>query len=207
MKKRSPSVEKTAETRKRITLAALNEFNQLGYANSKIASIAVSAGVGKGTIYSYFETKEKLFEGVIDYLIEDTYHPIQSNELTDNVSVAAFILQQMLPAIDNIESAGRANIARLVLSEGKNFEHIRELYEQKIYQPGQVELQKLIQIAIDRKELPPDSQPEILTVLILAPIWMGIVHNGILSPHQAQNIRTLFEINIRNIFCSAFTPC
>ena len=58
MKKRSPSVEKTAETRKRITLAALNEFNQLGYANSKIASIAVSAGVGKGTIYSYFETKE-----------------------------------------------------------------------------------------------------------------------------------------------------
>ena len=200
MKKRSPSVEKTAETRKKIIIAALNEFNQLGYANSKIASIAVSAGIGKGTIYSYFETKEKLFEGVIDYLIEDTYHPIQSDELTPDITVADFILQQMLPAIDNLESAGRANIARLVLSEGKNFDHIRELYLQKIYQPGQAELQKLIQIAVQRKELPLKTDSEILALLILAPIWMGIVHNGILSPQNAQCIQSLFEINIRNIF-------
>jgi AcrR family transcriptional regulator len=200
MKKRSPSVEKTAETRKKIIVAALNEFNHLGYANSKIASIAVSAGLGKGTIYSYFETKEKLFEGVIDYLIQDTYHPIQSDELTADVKVADFILQQMMPAIDNIESAGRANIARLILSEGKNFEHIRELYLQKIYQPGQVELQKLIEIAVERKELPAESDPKVLTLLILAPIWMGIVHNGILSPAHAQCIQSLFEINIRNIF-------
>ena len=203
MKKRSPSVEKTAETRKKIIVAALNEFNHLGYASSKIASIAVSAGLGKGTIYSYFETKEKLFEGVIDYLIQDTYHPIQSDELTADVTVADFILQQMMPAIDNIESAGRANIARLILSEGKNFEHIRELYLQKIYQPGQVELQKLIKIAVERKELPAESYPEVLTLLILAPIWMGIVHNGILSPDHAQCIQSLFEINIRNIFKSA----
>jgi len=200
MKKRSPSVEKTAETRKKIIVAALNEFNHLGYANSKIASIAVSAGLGKGTIYSYFETKEKLFEGVIDYLIQDTYHPIQSDELTADMKVADFILQQMMPAIDNIESAGRANIARLILSEGKNFEHIRELYLQKIYQPGQVELQKLIEIAVERKELPAQSDPKALTLLILAPIWMGIVHNGILSPAHAQCIQSLFEINIRNIF-------
>lgn len=200
MKKRSPSVEKTAETRKKIIIAALNEFNQLGYANSKIASIAVSAGIGKGTIYSYFETKEKLFEGVIDYLIEDTYHPIQSGELTPDITVADFILQQMLPAIDNLESAGRANIARLVLSEGKNFDHIRELYLQKIYQPGQAELQKLIQIAVQRKELPMGTDSQIVALLILAPIWMGIVHNGILSPQNAQCIQSLFEINIRNIF-------
>lgn len=200
MKKRSPSVEKTAETRKKIIISALNEFNQLGYANSKIASIAVSAGIGKGTIYSYFETKEKLFEGVIDYLIEDTYHPIQSDELTADITVADFILQQMLPAIDNLESAGRANIARLVLSEGKNFDHIRELYLQKIYQPGQAELQKLIQIAVQRKELPLGTDSEIVALLILAPIWMGIVHNGILSPQNAQCIQSLFEINIRNIF-------
>lgn len=200
MKKRSPSVEKTAETRKKIIISALNEFNQLGYANSKIASIAVSAGIGKGTIYSYFETKEKLFEGVIDYLIEDTYHPIQSGELTPDNTVVDFILQQMLPAIDNLESAGRANIARLVLSEGKNFDHIRELYLQKIYQPGQAELQKLIQIAVQRKELPMGTDSEIVALLILAPIWMGIVHNGILSPQNAQCIQSLFEINIRNIF-------
>lgn len=200
MKKRSPSVEKTAETRQKIILAALNEFNRLGYANSKIASIAEAAGLGKGTIYSYFETKEKLFEGVIDYLIEDTYHPIQSSELRDDCAVADFIIEQMAPAVDNIESTGRANIARLILSEGHNFEHIRELYEQKIYQPGQVELQKLVEIAIQRKELASDYKPKEIALLILAPIWMGIVHNGFFSLHYQQDIRSLFEMNVRNIF-------
>ncbi len=200
MKKRSPSVEKTAETRKKIILAALNEFNQLGYAGSKIASIALAAGVGKGTIYSYFDTKENLFSGVIDYLIEDTYHPIQSIELSGELTVAEFILQRMAASLDNLESAGRANIARLILSEGKNFEHIRELYSQKIYLPGLLELGKLMRVAMERKELPADSQPDALALLVIAPIWVGMIHNGILSQDQQQNIRNLFEINIRNIF-------
>lgn len=200
MKKRSPSVEKTAETRRKIILAALHEFNELGFAQSKIAAIAIHAGVGKGTIYSYFETKEKLFEGVIDYLIQDTYHQIQSNELKDNQTVAQFILEQMLVGIENIESAGRANIARLILSEGKNFSDIRDLYIQKIYQPGLDELGKLIRIAIERKELPQDANPEVLAVLIIAPIWMGMIHNGVLAPLDLVSIRTLFQTNIAHIF-------
>jgi len=52
--------------------------------------------------------------------------------ITFDVTVADFILQYLLlPTIENIESAGRANIARLILSEGKNFEYIGELYSQK----------------------------------------------------------------------------
>lgn len=200
MKKRSPSIEKTAETRRKIILAALHEFNALGFAQSKIAAIAIHAGVGKGTIYSYFETKEKLFEGVIDYLIQDTYHQIQSNELKDNQTVAQFILEQMLVGIENIESAGRANIARLILSEGKHFANIRDLYIQKIYQPGLDELGKLIRIAIERKELSKDANPEVLAVLIIAPIWMGMIHNGVLAPLDLVSIRTLFQTNIAHIF-------
>lgn len=202
MKKRSQSIEKTTETRRKIIVSALAEFNQLGFAKSKIASIAANAGLGKGTIYSYFETKESLFEGVVDYLIQETYHPIQSSELAEDQKVQDFILEQMLPGIDNIEEAGRADIARLMLREGKAFNDILEMYTQKIYQPGLNELTKLIEMAKKRNELKSDVSAEVLASLVIAPIWMGMIHNGLLMPMQPLDIRKMFCSNVKFIFHS-----
>ena len=200
MKKRSQSIEKTTETRRKIIVSALEEFNQLGFAKSKIASIAANAGLGKGTIYSYFETKESLFEGVVDYLIQETYHPIQSNELGKDQKVQDFILEQMLPSIDNIEEAGRADIARLMLREGQAFNDILQMYSQKIYEPGLRELSNLIEIAKQRNELKTESNTLSLAALIIAPIWMGMIHNGILRPQHQLNIREMFDTNVKSIF-------
>lgn len=202
MKKRSQSIEKTTETRRKIIVSALAEFNQLGFAKSKIASIAANAGLGKGTIYSYFETKESLFEGVVDYLIQETYHPIQSDELGEQQKVQDFILEQMLPGVDNIEEAGRADIARLMLREGKAFQDILDMYSQKIYQPGLQELTKLIDIAKVRQELSKDTDSVTLAALIIAPIWMGMIHNGLLMPAYQLDIRKMFCSNVKCIFQS-----
>lgn len=202
MKKRSQSIEKTTETRRKIILAALTLFNHSGFAKTKIAAIADHAGVGKGTIYSYFETKEKLFEGVVDYLIQETYQPIQYAELPDGESVHAFILKNMLPGMKNIEQAGRADIARLVLSEGKIFTDILALYRKKIYESGLLELEKLIRLAKQRGELSVTTCESTTAALIIAPIWLGIIHNGLLLPESPLNIQKMFEINLKSIFAA-----
>ena len=41
--------------------AAITVFSRTGYHRAKIKDIADEAGVGKGTVYEYFETKEDLF--------------------------------------------------------------------------------------------------------------------------------------------------
>jgi len=46
---------------KEITLAALTLFSQKGYTAASVEQIAEAAGIGKGTIYEYFDTKEDLF--------------------------------------------------------------------------------------------------------------------------------------------------
>lgn len=203
MKKRSQSIEKTTETRRKIILAALTLFNDSGFAKTKIAAIADHAGLGKGTIYSYFETKEKLFEGVVDYLIQETYHPIQYAELLEGETVHAFILKIMLPGMKNLEQAGRADIARLVLSEGKIFTDILALYRKKIYEPGLQELEKLIRLAKQRGELSVTTCESTTAALIIAPIWLGIVHNGLLLPESQLNIQKMFEMNLKGIFSTA----
>lgn len=200
MKKRRPSLVKTNATRQKIILAALQQFKVYGFAASKIADIALFAGVGKGTIYSYFQTKNALFEGVIDYLIQETYHPIQSHEIPEDISVQSFILQEILPALATLESAGRADIARLILKEGGNFQDIQQLYYQKVYLPSCLEIEKLLQLAMTRGELKATQSAQQLTLLILAPIWMGMIHNGILAPEQSVNLDELFQVQVQALF-------
>ena len=66
-KKRSP--EAIRLRRRSVLDAAAGEFAEKGYSNADMDHIAESAKVGKGTIYRYFKSKEKLFEAVADDVI------------------------------------------------------------------------------------------------------------------------------------------
>ncbi|MBC8464014.1 MAG: TetR/AcrR family transcriptional regulator [Deltaproteobacteria bacterium] len=57
----SPLLVDKPEKEKAIARAALRLFSNKGYAATSVSQIARSAGIGKGTIYEYFETKEDLF--------------------------------------------------------------------------------------------------------------------------------------------------
>ena len=45
--------------------AALEEFIAKGYAGTRLDDVARRAGISKGLVYVYFDTKEDLFEAVI----------------------------------------------------------------------------------------------------------------------------------------------
>lgn len=49
--------------------AALDVFSECGYSAAKLDEIAHRAGVSKGTIYLYFESKEELFKAVVNDVI------------------------------------------------------------------------------------------------------------------------------------------
>ncbi|AKL93682.1 transcriptional regulator TetR family [Clostridium aceticum] len=50
--------------------AALKAFKQHGFYEAKISDIAKEAGIGKGTVYEYFDSKKQLFERSILYITE-----------------------------------------------------------------------------------------------------------------------------------------
>ena len=52
---------------KRLALvdAALSVFSRVGFAAAKMDDVAEEAGVSKGTVYLYFDSKEQLFEGMV----------------------------------------------------------------------------------------------------------------------------------------------
>jgi len=60
------------DKKKRIIEAAARVFAQKGYARAAVADIAVTAEIGKGTIYAYFDSKEDLFFAVFEWFMLQT---------------------------------------------------------------------------------------------------------------------------------------
>ena len=57
---------KTEDKRRRILSAALDCFEERGFAATRMEDIARSAGVAKGTIYNYFKGKEELLHALAE---------------------------------------------------------------------------------------------------------------------------------------------
>lgn len=61
----SAAAQPKVPTKQKILEAALEVFSFKGFHTSTMDEIAERAGVGKGTLYRYFETKEKLFDELV----------------------------------------------------------------------------------------------------------------------------------------------
>jgi len=70
------------DKRRGILDAALSVFAKSGYADARISDIAEAAGVGKGTVYLYFSSKEDLLMGVFEACVDDTL--VMIDELADS---------------------------------------------------------------------------------------------------------------------------
>lgn len=62
------------ESKQKIIDAALTLFAKKGYENASISMIAKEAGVSKGLMYNYFDSKEDLLQGVITNAMKRTGH-------------------------------------------------------------------------------------------------------------------------------------
>lgn len=60
--------QKRSDKKDQITAAAAQVFARKGFAGTVMAEIAATAGIGKGTIYEYYNSKEDLFFAVFEWL-------------------------------------------------------------------------------------------------------------------------------------------
>lgn len=60
------------QKRAHIIHAAARVFGEKGFSGTMMADIADQAGMGKGTLYEYFDSKENLFFAVFEWFAEET---------------------------------------------------------------------------------------------------------------------------------------
>lgn len=65
---KSPKTARGAKTKAKLLDAACREFGARGFHDCMIVDITQSAGVGLGTFYVYFESKEEIFRELVSYM-------------------------------------------------------------------------------------------------------------------------------------------
>lgn len=82
---------KKRETRKAIMRAAMRLFSEKGFDGTSIEELAKAAGIGKGTIYGYFQTKMDILHAFCEDELECLHQ-----ELTSSADREISLLQQMV---------------------------------------------------------------------------------------------------------------
>jgi len=89
--------EKKRQTRKAILEAAVHLFGSKGYDKTSIDQLARKAGVGKGTIYSYFRSKSEILlafcDDELEYLHEEMERRIDDNTPFLDALVEIFMIE------------------------------------------------------------------------------------------------------------------
>ena len=153
----TPSVAAKRERRKEarpgeLLDAALDLFVEKGFAATRAEEVAARAGVSKGTLFLYFQSKEELLKAVVRENISGRFK--EWNEELENFegTSAEMLTYCMNVWWDRVGATKASGITKLMMSEAKNFPEIAAFYQQEVVQPGQSLIRRILQRGIQRGE-------------------------------------------------------
>ncbi len=87
-----------------IATAALNIFAKKGYAATSVEQIAEAAGIGKGTVYEYFSSKEEIFVLAInDWMMDLINRMVEKTRDLNNPVERLKVFIEMVKDVLNVE--------------------------------------------------------------------------------------------------------
>lgn len=197
--KRARTEDAKDERRQILLGAALDEFFLKGFAAARIADIANRANLSKGALYLYFESKEALFEALIQSLAVPRLDQIEQiassspsfREAMDRLVVFAplMIRQTKLP-----------RLMKVIIGDSQSFPNILRQYRDQIVDRLLGAIAMMLSRARDRGEIE-IGDPGLMARLVLAPIvlsglWEAVFANEDETP---VDLDTLFRMHADHV--------
>ncbi|CAG0934507.1 MAG: hypothetical protein EFKGCFLK_02495 [Rhodocyclaceae bacterium] len=157
-----------------LTAAALDLFVEKGYAATRLEEVAARAGVSKGTLYLYFDSKEALFkavvrEGMVPLLEEGEL--LVANSTASASELFAAIVRRWWQMVGDSPLGG---IPKLIFAEARNFPEIARFYADEVIERGKRLLTAALQRGIERGEFRP-FDPKELVHIVFSPLMMRLI--------------------------------
>ncbi|MCD7060659.1 TetR/AcrR family transcriptional regulator [Pelagibacterium xiamenense] len=187
-----------------IVEAALEVFARRGYAAARLDDIAARAGVSKGTLYLYFESKESLFEAVVSQSFAPNIEKVRAA-----IALADGRIGKLLPTLPPVlahimESVPVAAIVKMVIGESQNFPNIARSWYEVMVNPVVGLVTQTIADAQAQGEIRP-GDPRNYAVQMVGPIFMSFIWNSVMAPVGAEpfDIESLARQHIETIMRGA----
>jgi AcrR family transcriptional regulator len=182
LEKAEPRFERRKDARpSEILDAALDLFVERGFAATRLDDVAQRAGVSKGTVYLYFDSKEALFKAVIRSgivrAIEEAEQRVDRFE-----GASADLLRTLVTGWWNeIGSTRHSGIPKLMISEAQNFPELARFYNAEVIQRGSGLFARAVQRGIDRSEFRPVDVDYTVRALVSPLIMRAILQHSFLA--------------------------
>jgi AcrR family transcriptional regulator len=153
--------------------AALAVFAEKGYAATRMDEIAQRAGVTKGTIYLYFESKDAVFRSLVQESIGATIQSVTAAAERFEGS-SADLLRMVLRGIGTfVRVDDRVVLPKVMIAEAGNFPGLAEFYRREVIDRGLGLLTSVIARGTARGEFRAVN-PEHTAKLCVAPLLVAI---------------------------------
>lgn len=160
---------------KLILAAALEEFVELGFAAARLDTIAERAGVAKGTVYLYFDSKEVLFEEAVRSVILPIIEHVESLAVQPDGSAERLLGAMMRTFYREVVATDKKRVIRLLIGEGPRFPRLLAFYHAEIVARALSLIRKVIHYGIERGEFVGERVTEFPQVVfapaVVAAIW------------------------------------
>lgn len=164
-----------AQRRLAILDAALSVFAERGFEAARLDDVAARAGVAKGTLYLYFDDKEKLFEEVVRGAVNPIVERLTALATAPDLPIGN-ALEALFQVFENeVLATKRKLIIRLIIAEGPRFPRIAEFYYRNVVGRVMPLIRAMAKRAVARGELSTDAfarYPQLVAApLLVAIIW------------------------------------
>jgi AcrR family transcriptional regulator len=185
-----------------IVSAALSVFAEKGFAAAKLEDIARRAGVSKGAVYLYFETKEEVFRAVVERAISPNIGMIKAMVAAHPGPLADLLRGVTGHIAGVVETTPLGGVIKMVVGEARNFPEIARVWHDELITHALGAMTAAIEAAQARGEVKP-GDPRTYALQVISPLLVGVLWRETFVPVGAQafDLPGLLRQHIDTLLC------
>jgi AcrR family transcriptional regulator len=167
--------------------AALAVFAEKGFAAARLDDIAARAGVSKGALYLYFETKQDLFRAVVRETVAPNLAAVEAFAGQGGLAFGDLV-RLVFARIAGVVAEGRLGpVAKMVIGESRNFPELAKVWHEDVVSRMLNAISGAVAAAQARGEVAP-GDPRFHVFTLAGPLLMGVLWREVFVPIGAEPI-------------------
>lgn len=191
------------ERREAILAIAKRVFLEHGYAGASMSAISAELGGSKGTLWSYFPSKEELFAAMLDDATKD-YRTQLADALKPGEDVRAAVREFCRGFIAKVSSCDGLRLHRLIAAEVGRFPEIGDIFYRRAPLPTQQMLAEFFERAMEAGTL--RRADPLFAARVLAALCLGVQQRMIWGQELTAAERDREAGEMAEVFLRAFAP-
>lgn len=158
-----------------ILFAALQVFSSKGFNATRLDEVAKKAGISKGTLYLYFDSKQALFKAVVTEFVLPQIQQAEIHAGNYQGPIRDLLINLLQHWQNNILQTELAGIPKMIIAEASNFPEMAEFYVENVVNRVLKFISGLIRLGVERGEFhrcdPANTARAFLSPLVFSAIW------------------------------------